>query len=156
MKKKSTGGILLAILASVFALVAILCAIAPGFTVEQGRGTGFIIMFGATEKATVAVPGLIVAFILEIVIVFVSLIAAFSRSKGRVILNLFSVAAAICAAVLLLFAKTLYVSANGLNPADSLIKDLKLASGFITSIVFDFLSAACSLLVVYISRRKED
>lgn len=154
MKKKNSTAVVLSILTAIFAVVAILCAMAPGFA-ETIRGTGFQIMFGAEARATNPVPGLIVVFVLEILTVIVALAAAFNKTAARVYLNLACLVMGLANGVLLIFSRELYCLANTFV-IDSGATALKLGSGFITSIIFDFLAMLTSLLVVYLAKRKED
>ena len=154
MNKKRNVGNLLPLIAAIFAIVAIFCAMAPGFS-EASRGTGFIVMFGNQSNGKAPVAGLIVAFIVEILVAVVALASMMVKGKGKFGLMLFVAAGSIAAAVLFLFAKNLYISANAsVDPI--IVTDFKLGAGFITSIVFDFLAAAAALLKVWLDNRKDE
>ncbi len=154
MKKKNSASIALPIIAAVFALVAILCAMAPGFE-ELARGTCFQIMFGSEEKATNAVPGLIVVFIFEILIVLVSAVACFNKKTTRMCLDLFIGAMSLTNAILLLFSRELYCAANSfvINSGSTA---LEFGSGFIVCIIFNLLILIISALSIYLGKRKQD
>lgn len=151
MRKKNNSGIVVALITAIFAVVAIFCLMAPGFD-EASWGTGFIVSFGAQSKATVAVPALIIAFVLEIVAAVFALLFVAIRNKARTIVILFAGVCTLVAGILFLLSKTFFLSANGFTS----YTDFKVGAGFITTAVFDFLATLTSLLVVYMVRRKDE
>ncbi len=154
MKKKNTTAIALPIIAALFALVAIFCAMAPGFE-EAARGTCFQIMFGSDDKNTNAVPGLIVVFIFEILIVLVSLVTAFNKTNSRVYLNLFTGLMALTNSMLLIFCRELYCNANPFV-INSGATALEFGAGFIVSIIFNLLILIIAAVSIYLDKRKQD
>ncbi len=154
MKKKNSTNLALSIIIAVFALVAILCCMAPGFD-ELARGTVYQIMFGVDDWETSAVPGLIVVFIFEIFIFVISLVAAFIKTKARSYIDILLGAMGLANAILLLFCRELYCGSNS-QVINSGATALEFGSGFIVLIIFNLLIVIVSLLLVYLSKRKED
>lgn len=154
MKKKNTTAIALPIIAAIFALIAIFCAMASGFE-EAARGTCFQIMFGSDDKNTNAVPGLIVVFVFEILIVLVSIVTCFNKTNARSYLNLFTGLMALANSILLIFCRELYQNANPFV-INSGATALEFGAGFIVSIIFNLLIVIISAVSIYLAKRKQD
>ncbi len=154
MKKKNTTAIALSIIAAIFALVAVLCAMAPGFE-ELARGTVFQITFGDDNMETNAVAGLIVVFVFEILIVLISGFSAFLKGKARSITLGLVGAMGVANAVLTIFCRELYCLANPFVE-NSGATALEFGSGFIVTIIFNLLIVIVSLLSIYLAKRKDN
>ena len=156
MKRKSRVAIALPVIGILFAIVAIFCLMAPGFD-EASRGTGFIVAFGGSNIDRHAVAGLIIAFALQILVVIVVLASLAIKGKGKYGLLLFAAACAVTGAVLFIFAKPLYIAANAGDPLSEItVTDFGLGAGFITNIIFSFLSAGMLGLKVYVDHRNDE
>jgi hypothetical protein len=160
MKKTNKVSLLLVAMMAIMAIVAVFVLFAPSFY-NGTRGTAFQAIFGNEQDMhRAAVPMLIVAFALEvagIVIPFTSV--AFSK-KGQMGVFAIEAVVMIAAAVIFLFAKTFYVSANNaagypVDTAELGTNDGRLGAGFVCAIVFSFLSAAFALLGI-LNAKKSD
>lgn len=144
------ANIVLGIFTALMALVAIFVLFAYAFNDSQSlnfEGSNvFVTMFGSDTLGRAPVPGLIVAFVLQIVAVLFGLISGFLPGKASAISFGITLVCLVTAAILYLNGIALF---EAVNPAHSDQDAKVLGVGLILTSVFSFIGAVTSLYGAY-------
>lgn len=133
-----------------FGIIAVFTLFAPCFS-ETVRGNVYQVAFGLVGGYP-AIPMLCVGFALLIVGSFVPLFIGVSDKKGSLAFAILAALILAAAGTILLLSKTFYLPVIDTSAHDPLY--FTIGTGAITSAVFAYLGAACSLLTAYIARQK--